>query len=67
MNDFAKAIFAKRKEQEIMVKWKNGNMATYTKNVYLLLVADPECEYIQDCDTGVLLFVNDKLYKEVRK
>lgn len=57
MNDFVKALFNNNKQDEITATFIDGAEATYTKNIYNLLVSDPAVVSITDSITGELLYI----------
>ena len=58
MNDFIKALKnGTAQAKKIIATFENGNEATYTTNVFWLLVSDNATVSITDADTGEALYI----------
>lgn len=58
MNDFIKALKnGTAQVKKIIATFENGNEATYTTNVFWLLVSDSSTVSITDADTGEALYI----------
>ena len=47
---------SRQRENEIEVKFLNGQTVIYTREIFGMLASDPEVEWITDEETGELLY-----------
>lgn len=58
MNDFIKALKnGTAQAKKIIARFENGNEATYTTNIFWLLVSDSATVSITDAETGEALYI----------